>query len=174
MAKIYQYTADGYYAGSLEDYGLLPNNATRTAPTVVDGKIPHWTGDGWEQVENHKGKSGYLNGQPRTITDYGPLPTGWSDTPPPPTIEEAQAAKRSEIASAYNTAMTASLTMPSVGTPPSSFEVATALYDWRTDDPEGFASLLAIHTARRDELLAAVAAATSAADVRAVAVSYSV
>ena len=31
MAKAYQYTADGYYAGEVDDYGILPNNATRTA-----------------------------------------------------------------------------------------------------------------------------------------------
>lgn len=88
MAKAYQYTADGYYAGELEDYGLLPNNATRTPPTVVDGMIPHWTGEMWEQVENHKGQQGYLNGAPYTVKEYGPQPEGWSDTPPPPTIGE--------------------------------------------------------------------------------------
>lgn len=88
MAKAYQYTADGYFAGEVEDYGLLPHNATRTAPTVVDGKIPHWTGSAWEQVENHKGENGYLNGAPYTIKEYGPLPDGWSDTPPPPTAAE--------------------------------------------------------------------------------------
>lgn len=88
MAKAYQYTADGYFAGELEDYGLLPNNATRTAPIVEDGKIPHWTGAAWEQVEDHKGKSGYVNGQPHEVKEYGPLPDGWSETPPPPTTEE--------------------------------------------------------------------------------------
>ena len=174
MAKIYQYTADGYYAGAIEDYGLLPNNATYTAPTIEDGKVARWTGSEWEQVENHKGKSGYLNGQPFTITEYGPLADGWSDTPPPPSIEEAQAAKKSAIAAAFNSAMSASLTMPSVGTPPSSFEVASALYDWRTDDPEGYSALLNIHSARRAALLAAVEAAETAEAVQAIAVSYAV
>lgn len=88
MPKCYQYTADGYYAGEAEDYGLLPNNATRTAPTVVEGKVPRWTGKKWEQIEDHKGKSGYVNGVPTKIKEYGPLPGGWSDTPPAPTIEE--------------------------------------------------------------------------------------
>ena len=88
MPKCYQYTVDGYFAGEVEDYGLLPNNATRTAPTVVDGKVPRWTGKKWEQVEDHKGKSGYVNGHPHEVKEYGPLPEGWSDTPPPPTIEE--------------------------------------------------------------------------------------
>ena len=88
MTKCYQYTADGYYAGEAEDYGLLPNNATHTVPTLKKGFVPRWTGEKWEQVEDHKGKSGYVNGQPHEIKEYGPLPEGWSDTPPPPTIEE--------------------------------------------------------------------------------------
>lgn len=174
MPIAYQYTADGYFAGEVDDYGLLPNNATRTAPTVVKGKIPHWDGKKWVQIEDHKGTSGYVNGQPHTINEYGPLPDGWSDTPPPPPLVEVKAAKQAEIASAFNAAMSASLTMPSVGTPPSSFEVASALYDWRTDDPEGYASLLAIHTARRDALLSAVGAATTPVEVQAITVSYAV
>ena len=174
MAKCYQYTADGYYAGEAEDYGLMPNNATRTAPTVVEGKVPRWTGKKWEQVEDHKGKSGYVNGQPHTNNEYGPLPDGWSDTPPPPSLGDVKAAKQAEISSAFNAAMSASLTMPSVGTPPSSFEVASALYDWRTDDPEGYASLLVIHSARRDALLSAVGAATTVETVQAITVSYAV
>lgn len=88
MTKCYQYTADGYYAGEVEDYGLLPNNATRTVPTLKKGFVPRWTGKKWEQIENHKGKSGYVNGQPHEIKEYGPLPEGWSDTPPPPTTGE--------------------------------------------------------------------------------------
>ena len=88
MSKCYQYTADGYFVGEVEDYGLLPNNATHKAPTLKKGFVPRWTGKKWEQVEDYKGKSGYVNGQPHTIKEYGPLPEGWSDTPPPPTIEE--------------------------------------------------------------------------------------
>jgi hypothetical protein len=95
--KVYQYTADGYFAGEGADYGLLPNNSTRHAPQIQDGYIPHWTGTGWEQVEDHKGKEGYLDGEPHTIKDYGPLPAGWSDEPPPPTPEELAAQRRAEI-----------------------------------------------------------------------------
>ena len=88
MATAYQYTADGYYAGEVDDYGILPNNATRTAPTLKKGFVPCWDGKKWGQVEDHKGESGYVNGQPHEIKEYGPLPEGWSDTPPAPTIEE--------------------------------------------------------------------------------------
>ncbi len=96
MPKYYQYTSDCFFAGEVEDYGLLPNNATRTAPTVVEGKVPRWTGTDWEQVEDHKGKSGYVNGQPHEIKEYGPLPEGWSVTPPPPTTEELFARLRGQ------------------------------------------------------------------------------
>ena len=88
MSKAYQYTAEGYFAGEVEDYGLLPNNSTRTTPELQTGFIPRWNGEGWEQVEIHKGVEGYLNGEPHEVKEYGPLPDGWSDTPPPPTIEE--------------------------------------------------------------------------------------
>lgn len=97
MVKAYQYDASGYFAGEVEDYGLLPNNATYTLPKLQDGYIPHWNGNAWDLIENHKGKQGYVDGQPYTVKDYGPLPTGWSDTPPLPTLDEARAAKLSAI-----------------------------------------------------------------------------
>lgn len=88
MAKAYQYTTDGYYAGEVDDFGILPNNATHTDPTLKKGFVPRWTGKNWEQIEDHKGKSGYVNGQPHEVKEYGPLPEGWSDTPPSPTEEQ--------------------------------------------------------------------------------------
>ena len=97
MAKCYQYTADGYYAEEIEDYGLLPNNATYTAPELQEGHIPRWNGKTWEQVENHQGEEGYVDGKSYTIKEYGPYPDGWSDTPPEPTPEERNAQRRAEI-----------------------------------------------------------------------------
>lgn len=88
MSIAYQYDINGFYAGAAEDYGLLPNNAVHTAPELREGFIPRWTGTAWEQVENHKGEEGYVNGQYTIIREYGPLPEGWSDTPPPPSPEE--------------------------------------------------------------------------------------
>jgi len=109
MATAYQYTADGYYAGKIDDYGLLPNNATRTAPIVEDGKIPHWTGSAWEQVENHRGESGYVNGVLTTIAEYGPLPDGWSTVAPEKTTDELLASLRSaremKLSSIYDPAI---------------------------------------------------------------------
>jgi hypothetical protein len=101
MAKAYQHTADGYFAGEVEDYGFLPNNATHIpAPDAQEGYIAHWTGEAWEQVEDHKGETGYVNGEPYTIKDYGPYPDGWSDTPPPPTPEEQLEAQKAAFTNA--------------------------------------------------------------------------
>ena len=85
MVIAYQYTTDGYFAGSMEDYGLLPHNATPVQPVFKEGYVPCWNGNTWEQVEDHKGKEGYVNGEPFAVAAYGPLPEGWSETPPPPT-----------------------------------------------------------------------------------------
>ncbi len=75
----YCFTSDGYYAGADSDHGeSLPHNATYTLPELVDGFIPHWDGGKWEQVENHKGRKGYVNGVYTEIKEYGPLPEGWT------------------------------------------------------------------------------------------------
>ena len=59
-------------------------------------------------------------------------------------------------------------------TPASAFAVYQAIEAWKTEDPEGYSTLLAIHEARRDALLAAVDAATSVEAVQAITVSYAV
>ena len=89
MSIVYQYDANGYFVGQCDDYGDgMPHNCTDVKPVEKQGFIPYYNNGKWEQVENHKGLEGYLNGQPHTIKDYGPLPEGWSDTPPEPTAEE--------------------------------------------------------------------------------------
>lgn len=97
MSKAYQYDADGYYAGDVECQGLLPNNATDTAPARQDGYIPRWNGTTWEQTENHTGEEGYVNGTPHTIKEYGPYPQGWSINPPLPGWNDALATVRSAL-----------------------------------------------------------------------------
>ena len=99
MTIAYQYDADGYFAGMVEDYGVLPNNATYEPVEVPSGFMPRWTGTAWEQTEDHKGESGYLNGAPCTIKDYGPYPAGWSATPPPVPFSEALDNARTAIRS---------------------------------------------------------------------------
>lgn len=74
------YDSDGWFAGFDSDYGgPLPHSATYILPDLIEDFIPRWTGEGWEQIENHKGKKGYVNGQYTTIAEYGPRPEGWSD-----------------------------------------------------------------------------------------------
>ena len=93
---------------------------------------------------------------------------------PTPPLAEVQTAKRALINAGFDAAMTASLTMPSSSTPALAFEVAYAIYDWRTEDPDGYAVLLAIHTARRDALLATVDAATTVEAVQEISIAYAV
>lgn len=89
MALAYQHDMHGYYAGEIEDFGgPLPNNSTRARPEQRAGYVPRWNGSAWEQVENHKGEEGWLDGKPRKIGDYGPYPDGWSATGPEKSREE--------------------------------------------------------------------------------------
>lgn len=58
--------------------------------------------------------------------------------------------------------------------PPSSVQMALGIDAFRTEDSEGWNDLLAVHTVRHDELLAAVEATASAEAVQAIIVNYSV
>lgn len=73
-----------------------PTNAIRgSIPTIEPGYHPVEENGEWISLEDHRGEKGYLDGQPHTITELGPLPEGWSDTPPPPTTEELFSSLRS-------------------------------------------------------------------------------
>lgn len=102
MAIAYQYNANGYFVGQVDDYGLCPNNATNTPPTLTPGFIPRWAGAAWVMDENHVGETGWLaDGTPHTVKDYGPLPKGFTKTEPPkpkPTVGEAKAAALAKLA----------------------------------------------------------------------------
>ncbi len=68
---------------------VAPANALRgETPTARPGFHPAEQNGRWIDIEDHRGKSGYVNGQPCEVKDFGPLPEGWSDAPPPPTPEE--------------------------------------------------------------------------------------
>ena len=100
MAIVYLYDARGYFVGECDDYGAasLPHNSTRERPpSVTSDYIQRWDGTAWKVFQNFKGREGYLNGQPHKITEYGPLPEGWSDTPPLPTAEELAERRRQAI-----------------------------------------------------------------------------
>jgi len=74
---------------SLDAAGPFPaDNAVReyTKPTAPEGFHPGWSVEKnkWVDLEDHIGKQGYVDGESVTIKEYGPLPDGWSDTPPEP------------------------------------------------------------------------------------------
>ena len=196
MAIANQFDATRFYVSSIEDHGLLPNNASydplpsmpwgRNWPQYVDGK-------GFVFVEDHRARPVEQFGEDlaqeatawwlpedtfgaaaREMKTAGPLPAGVLLKAPQQPLAEAQAAKRASINAGFDAAMTASLTMPSSSTPALAFEVAYAIYDWRTEDPDGYAVLLAIHTARRDALLATVDAATTVEAVQEISIAYAV
>ena len=74
---------------------IPPVNALRgPIPTSTAGYHPGEKNGKWIAIEDHRGKKGYLDGQPHEIKEYGPLPEGWSDTPPPPTADQLFAALR--------------------------------------------------------------------------------
>lgn len=156
------------------DVYVLPANGYIDAPSIAKGCVAKRVNGAWVNVENHIGEKGYINGVPAEIKEYGPLPDGWSVTPPEPTLAEAQTAKRVEINAGFDAALTASLTMPSRDTPPSVVELAIAIADFKADDPAGLTDLQAIHEARRASLLAAVDAATTIAEVQEISVTYAV
>ena len=83
-----------------------PANALRgeEPPTARPGFHPAEKAGQWIAIEDHRGETGYVNGQPHEIKDFGPLPDGWSDTPPPPTLHEAREARLDEVMSAYQAA----------------------------------------------------------------------
>lgn len=140
-----------YYNIALGAFVDTPDDAPRYAPLIDNGE--------------YAGED-YLR---QTLLFYGqPVGMGLMS------LVEAQASKRGEINAGFDAAMTASLTMPSASTPPSAFTIYQAIEAWKAEDLDGYNYMLAIHTARRDALLTAVAAADTADAVQAVAVSYAV
>lgn len=166
--------------------------ATPVAPPtdIPTGHAACWTGSAWEVVEDHRqhmdSKGTKIGGTPywqpaegddwqsppRYTEELGPLPDGAVTERPAKPLTVLKAEKEREITAACDAAIVASLTMPTSA--PSSAEVAVAAASLAGIDPDGPDTLLALHTARRDELLATVAAAKSPTDLDSVVVSYAV
>ena len=166
--------------------------ATPVAPPtdIPTGHAARWTGSAWEVVEDHRqhmdekgtkqGGTAYwlpaegddYTSQARYMETLGPLPKGAVTARPEKPLSVLKAEKEREIKAACDAAIVASLTMPTAT--PSTTEVAVAAASLASVDPDGPDTLLALHTARRDELLAAVAAAESPAALAGVEVSYAV
>ena len=139
-----------------------------------------------------KGESGHTEwtdgpNQPLTAADYAtqvaPFVTAWqaekarreedaAREAAARALPDAKAAKTAEVLSGYDAALAASLTMPVDSPTAQDVSIGAALC--AVDDAEGLAFVRETHAARRDELLAAVAAAESVEAVQAVEVSYAV
>lgn len=166
--------------------------ATPVAPPadIPTGHAARWTGSAWEVVEDHRqhmdskgtktggtpfwlpAKGDDWQSPPRYTEDLGPLPEGAMTERPEKPLSVLKAEKAFEIKTACDAAIVASLTMPTAS--PSTTEIAVAAASLAGIDPDGPDTLLALHTARRDELLATVAAAKSPTDLDNVVVSYAV
>lgn len=166
--------------------------ATPVAPPtdIPTGHAACWTGSAWEVVEDHRqhmdskgtkqGGTPYWQpaegddwqSPPRYTEELGPLPEGAVTERPKKPLSVLKAEKEREITAACDAAIVASLTMPTAS--PSTTEVAVAAASLASVDPDGPDTLLSLHTARRDELLAAIAAAESPAALAGVEVSYAV
>ena len=166
--------------------------ATPTPPpaSIPEGHVARWTGSEWELVEDHRqhldstgtkqgGTPYWLPSEgddwqspPRYTEDLGPLPSGATRQRPEKPLSVVREEKEREIRSACDAAIIPSLTMPAAS--PSATEVSVAAASLAAVDPDGPDTLLALHAARRDELLALVRAADSIAAVQQVEVSYAI
>ena len=199
MLILYTYhPATGEYIGSRQAQVVngkpLTKNAyaTTTPPPAFfpEGHVARWTGSEWELVEDHRQhldeKGRKQGGTPywlpdqgddwqspaRYMADLGPLPDGAVTVRPEKSLSVVKEEKEREIRSAYDAAIVASLTMPAAS--PSVTEVSVAAASLAAVDPDGPDTILALHAARRDELLALIQAADSVAAVQAVEVTYAV
>lgn len=78
---------------------LLPANATFTAPPVEkEGFARVWTGESWQEVEDHRGTKYWLPGEgygtpAHEMKELGSLPEGATTTAPEKTLDELKTAK---------------------------------------------------------------------------------
>lgn len=80
------FDAQGLYSGSApaNPGSAAPANALRVPPSEKTGFWPavNAAGDGWDLREDHRGRRGWVRGEPAVVAEVGPLPDGWSDARP--------------------------------------------------------------------------------------------
>ncbi len=117
---------------------LIPAHATESAPPEIgEHEATVWDGGEWTIREDWRSHEGYINGEPTVIEALGPLPEGWSDTPPPPTFDEAKAMKKAEIADARWNAEVGGIEVGGIpiATDDRSKSLLKAAYDEAKEDP---------------------------------------
>ena len=149
---------------------VLPANGCFDTPVFEDDKWPRRVNDAWANVESHVGEEGFVNGVPTKIEAHGPLPSGWSDTLPLPSIEEVKSATRMEINTRFDAALAGAVALSDPT--PSIVAVEAALL--AASDPEGLEYVRNALAARRDAMLTAVDEATTPEAVQAIVVAYAV
>lgn len=79
------FNEDGVYTGSAPalDGTEPPDNALRLKPPVKKGFWPVLDRQrtGWDMLEDHRGRRGWLHGYPTVIDRLGALPDGWEKAP---------------------------------------------------------------------------------------------
>ena len=180
------------YINSAEDYGCPPYNSTpddlpprpwlRVWPQYVDGK--------WTLVEDHRERKfpAFAIEDEQEGTDFwlpeednhgtparhmhipGPLPKDAVTTRPAQPLAEVKAAINAIIIAAHESALAGAVALSD----PTPSNVAVEAGLLAASDPEGLEYVRNVLAARRDALLAAVAAADTAAAVQAIVVSYTV
>ena len=155
------------------EWVALPADATTLQPPASlagFARVLNLAGDVWEHVEDHRGKAGYVEGQPHTVRDLGPLPAGWSDTAPEVPLVRVKATKRAEITAGHDAALAGVVAISD----PTPTVVAVEAALLATTDSTGLAYARQKLATRRAELEAMVEAAQTVEAVMAIAVSYPV
>lgn len=193
MAIAHRYTRpDQYYICSDEDYGYPPYNSTPDAlpPRPWKNQWPQYVDNtGWVLVEDHRQRAephfAAVDVQPgteywlpedthdspaRRMHTPGPLPKDSLTKRPEQPLAEVKAAKVAAIIAGHEAALAGAVALSDPT--PSTVAVEAGLL--AAYDPEGLEFVRNALATRRNELLAAVDAATTAADVQAIIVSYAV
>lgn len=80
-----------------------PANALRgDKPTAKDGFWPCAQEGGWVNMEDHRGRQGWVDGEPVSITVLGPLPGRWREESPEKTDTEKAVERKAKIESALS------------------------------------------------------------------------
>ncbi|WP_394027206.1 phage tail protein [Desulfovibrio falkowii] len=192
MAIAHRYTRpEQFYINSAEDYGCPPYNSTPDdlPPRPWRGEWPQYVDGKWTLVEDHRERKSpaFAIEEEQEGTDYwlpedtyetparrmhapGPLPKGAVRKRPEQPLAEVKAAKVAIIIAAHESALAGAVALSDPT--PSTVAVEAGLL--AASDPEGLEYVRNALAARRNELLAAVAAADTADAVQAIAVSYAV
>ena len=155
------------------EWVALPADATTLQPPASlagFARVLNLAGDVWEHVEDHRGKAGFVEGQPHTVRDLGPLPAGWSDTAPEVPLTDTKATKLYEIAAGHDAALAGVVAISD----PTPTVVAVEAALLATTDPTGLDYARQKLATRRAELEAMVEVAQTVEAVTAIAVSYPV